>query len=71
METLIGYLVFFIALLVTAIDVFAIQSISKFPLDRRRRKWAWTNIVMLLPIVGGLIYFYVGKKDLLANSAPH
>lgn len=55
-----------LALVVVAIDIWAILDIAKFPLDRGRKKWIWTNIVMLLPIAGGLIYFYVGKKDLLA-----
>ncbi len=67
MENLLGIIIFStLAMLVVIIDIWAILDIAKFPLDRGRKKWIWTNIVMLLPIAGGLIYFYVGKKDLLA-----
>ncbi|MEE1944345.1 PLDc N-terminal domain-containing protein [Pedobacter sp. KR3-3] len=69
MENVLGILAFSIlAIIVLAIDIWAILDIAKFPLDRGRKKWIWTNIVMLLPIAGGLIYFYVGKKDLLATN---
>lgn len=69
MENLLGILFFStLAIIVVTIDMLAILDIAKFPLDRGRKKWMWTNMVMLLPIAGGLIYFYVGRKDLAATT---
>lgn len=70
MENLIEYIILgILASTVVMLDIWAIRDIDKFPLDKGRRKWIWTNVVMLMPLLGGFLYWSLGRKDLIAINS--
>gem|GEM_PF-2196421 len=53
-----------VVMLIMLVNIYVILDISKFPYNKRRQKWMWTNVVLFLPLFGSLIYFLIGKKIL-------
>lgn len=70
MENLFEYVILgILASSVVMLDIWAIRDIGNFPLDKGRKKWIWTNVVMLMPLLGGFLYWSLGRKDLIAINS--
>ena len=57
-------LVYLIAILWVVLSFKTIMKISKYPYKMRMRKLIWTNLVIIFPIVGLIIYYLYGKQNL-------
>ncbi|KQC00985.1 PLDc N-terminal domain-containing protein [Pedobacter sp. Hv1] len=49
-----------------SLSIWAVMDIAKYPYNKRMRKLVWTNIVVLFPFIGLLIYLMIGRKSLLS-----
>jgi ABC-type tungstate transport system substrate-binding protein len=59
--------VYILALLWISFSIWAILDISKFPLKKRMKKLVWTNIVVIFPIGGLIVYYLIGRKNLVED----
>lgn len=58
-------LLYLIALLVVVpVQIWAVLEISKHSFRKRNQKLLWTNVVLLFPLGGWLLYIYYGRKQL-------
>lgn len=56
--------VYLIAIVWIILSIGAILEISKYPFNMRTRKLIWTNVVVLFPIGGLIVYYLYGKQNL-------
>jgi hypothetical protein len=49
---------------IVILDLWAIIDISRNSYKKLRKKWLWTNIVMLFPVFGVLAYIFIGRRIL-------
>lgn len=56
--------------LVLAFDIFSIVDVVLTDLSRVRalKKWIWVVLILLLPVVGGLLWFILGKERAAGDS---
>lgn len=59
--------IYTLGMLVVICNILAVLNISKFSFRQRRAKWFWTNVVLVLPLIGLLFYVFIGKNS-LANG---
>ncbi len=44
--------------------IWAVNDIAKHPYKKKIRKLIWTNIVVIFPFGGLIMYFLIGRKNL-------
>ena len=64
-DIIIPITMFFVPFFV--IHLLIILEISRFPHKLHRDKRFWSNIVLLLPIVGVFAYLIKGRSDMIKN----
>ncbi|MBP8067113.1 MAG: PLDc N-terminal domain-containing protein [Pedobacter sp.] len=62
MDGLIFVYLFFVLWIILSIRT--IIEISKYPYKMKMRKLIWTNVVVLFPVGGLIIYYLYGKQNL-------
>jgi len=52
-----------LAVIAIAFYIFSIIDVVLTPIDRVRafKKWIWIVLILVLPIIGGLLWFIIGK----------
>ena len=58
------FFLYFLIILWAFFSIRAIIEISKFPYKRGNRKLIWTNLVIMFPVFGLLLYYMYGKQNL-------
>ena len=43
--------------------VIAVRDIAKLPYKERNKKIVWTNVVVLFPFLGLIVYYLIGRKS--------
>lgn len=47
--------------------VIAVRDIAKLPYKERNKKIVWTNVVVLFPFLGLIVYYLIGRKSFQSN----
>lgn len=63
MESAIIFVYILVGLWIVSI-VWAVNDIDKYPHKKKFRKLVWTNIVIIFPFAGLIMYHVMGKKNL-------
>ncbi len=65
---LIIWLLFIVFILLLLPVLFALYSILKNEFKDSTTKLTWTLVVLLLPIFGPVLYYLIGKKQIVKNN---
>jgi len=60
-------ILYLVVILWLTIIIFTVINISKYPNKVRTKKLVWTNIVVLFPFFGLIIFHMIGKKNLASG----
>jgi len=60
-------ILYLVVILWLTIIIFTVINISKYPNKVRTKKLVWTNIVVLFPFFGLIIFHIIGKKNLASG----
>jgi len=55
--------VYVIVFIWISLIVIAVRDISKLPYKERKKKIVWTNVVVLFPFLGLIVYYFIGRKS--------
>lgn len=68
-ENQMGAIIFLYAVVLIwiCISAWTVIQISKYPYKAKTKKLIWTNIVVLFPFFGLIVYHLIGKKNLASS----
>jgi len=55
-------LIYSLGIVIVILNLFVVIKISKYPYQKRKEKAFWTNIILIFPFFGILLFYAFGKK---------